>query len=165
MAESQFEITKRSPRSNYSMLTTPADGWKRGQAFQEGATADSAILADGTAPIIGFATRPGVVGGPDIGYQVWPNRLEGPNTAGEEASFEDAEEFEAEGDDYVKGSGSNKIDASTALKTRLAFEDGKAIVATSGKLSEFMVVGKPAVKDSGNVVRIKARRVKGEVIA
>jgi hypothetical protein len=147
------------------MLTTPSIGWKRGQAFQEGATADSAIVADGTAPIIGFATRDGVVGGPDIGYQVWPNRLEGPNVAGEEASFEDAEEFEAEGDDYIIGSGSNQIDGSTALKTRLTFSNGKAAVATSGDLSEFMLVGKPAVQDSGNTVRIKARRAKGEVMA
>jgi hypothetical protein len=51
------------------------------------------------------------------------------------------------------------------LKTRLTFSNGKAAVATSGDLSEFMLVGKPAVQDSGNTVRIKARRAKGEVIA
>ncbi len=163
--ESQIEITKRSGRGIYSMLTSPVTAWARGVAFQEGATLDSAVLAAGTAPVIGFAMRPGAVGGPGLEFQVWPNQLEGPTVAGEEASFEDAEEVEAEGDDYIIGSGSNKIDASTALLTRLSFENGKFCVTSSAKLSEFMLVGKPPVKDSGNAVRIKARRVKGDVTA
>ncbi|MGN6552296.1 MAG: hypothetical protein ACTHLW_00980 [Verrucomicrobiota bacterium] len=160
MAESQFEITKRSPRSNYSMLTTPATAWKRGQAFQEGATADSAVLADGTRPIIGFATRNGEVGGPDLAYSFWPNQLEGPINCGDEASFEDAEEFEAEGDDYLDAS----VDGTIAIGDKLSFADGKLIEAAAGKIAEYMVVGKPAVKDSGNAVRDKARRIKGETI-
>lgn len=167
----QFEITKRSRRPNYSMPNTPAlvgtaDNTvqtSRGVAFMEGAV-DTAALADGSSPIIGFVTRPILKGGPGLGDSIYPGKIELGTVAGQEASFEDAEEIEAEGADYICGTGARQLDNTTAVNTKLSFDAGRFCKATTGQLSEFVLVGQLTQQDSGNVCRIRARRTHGDYV-
>lgn len=164
----KFEITKRSRRPNYSMLHTPAADtslaagairYPRGTAFQESSTADTAELADGSQPIIGFVTRPIAAGGPQLADSIYPGRIDLPTPDGDEASFEYAEEVQAEGSDFVQGSGSDKLDTNTALKTKVSFRGGKFCAAATTQIAEFMVVQKLTPEDSANVVRFGLRRI------
>lgn len=167
---SQFEITKRSRRPNYSMLNTPNLGLAagtvqnaRGVAFQESITADTAELANGVAPILGFVTRIIMAGGPQLGDSIYPGRIELPTLAGQEASFEYAEEIEAEGTDYICGTGVRTIDNTTAPRTPLSFDLGRFCKAQAGQLAEFELTTQLTPRDSTNVCRIRARRLTGNV--
>lgn len=171
---SQFEITKRSRRPNYSLPNTPApngalaDGTiqtPRGVAFQQD-NADplgqTAKLAAGTSPILGFVTRHIMKGGPQLADSIYPGRIDLPTIAGQEASFEYAEEVEAEGTDYISGTGLYAITSATALNTKLSFLNGQFCVAQSGQLSEFILVGQLTPQDDTNNCRILARRTAGD---
>jgi len=173
MAIAQFEITKRSRRPNYSMPNTPAangslaDGTiqtSRGVAFEESATPDTAQLATGASPILGFVTRNIMKGGPQLADSIYPGRIDLPTVAGQEASFEYAEEVEAEGTDYICGTGARGLDNTTVVGTKLSFDAGRFCKATTGQLAEFQLVGQITPKDSGNACRIRARRLAGDYV-
>lgn len=156
MAKALFEITRRSPRPNYSMLSTPTGAdYTRGVAFMESATVlDAAALADGSGPIVGFITRDSTQTGPDLGDAIYPGKIQLPFKSGEEASFEFAEEVEAEGASFVDAG----ILANTAINTPLTFTAGKFALGATGKICEYILVGLPTPTVNTNV-RIKARRL------
>lgn len=145
----KFEILKRSPRPNVS-LKSPVANALRGIAFQESATPNVAELADGTISFQGFVTRPVKIGGPDLGDSIYPNRIELPFTAGEEMSLELAEEFVAEGADYLY-SGTGMITSGTSLKSQCGFKDGKIRVAQGSEIKEFTLVELMTPETEGNV--------------
>src|SRR6266550_9202264 len=124
-----FKITRRGARDPKS-LVMPA-GYPEGTAMQEDtANPGNAILADGSAPAM-FLNRTVSASSPAAPLPSLAElsgglpQLEQPYTSGYEGSLEDADEVVAEGSDYVQGSGSDKIDANTALKTQCSFRDGK----------------------------------------
>jgi hypothetical protein len=143
-------------------------------AFMGGA-GDASALADGTAPLLGFITRISLQTGPTLEDAVYPNRIELPFKSGEEASFEYAEEIEAEGgagsaaqnpaaDSYVVVAGDPAIAANTAANTPLSFAGGKWQVAQAGQIAEFALVEimPPVI---ANNIRIRARRLPGPIKA
>ena len=153
-----FELLKRSPRPVVSLLT-PASGqgyalpmsgligYMRGTPMQESATAGQAELADGSKPFAGFMTRDSQGGGGVLGDMIYPNRLELPFVAGEDGSFEFAEEVVAEGANLIDAG----LTAATPLKTAISFAAGKFAVAISGQDAQFVLVGLPAPETAGSV--------------
>ena len=152
-----FEILKRSPRPVVSLLT-PASGagytlpngltgYLRGTPMQESATAGQAELADGTKPFAGFLTRDSQAGGPSLGDIIYPGRLELPFVAGQDGSFEFAEEVVVEGANFIDTS----LDANSALKIAVSFVGGKFSTVSSGQDSQFVLVEKPTPDVAGNV--------------
>ncbi len=159
-----FEITKKSPRPVNTLLT-PTAAAVRGMAMMESATTPGqAVLADGTAPIRGFQTRDSKVGGPDLGDVIYPGRLELAFVAGEEGTYEHAEEVEAEGANFVSADGTVGVLAGTAINTPLSFVAGQFVKAASGQFVEFILVELPTPEIPGNV-RLRARSVPGYVKA
>ena len=174
-----FEITKRSPLP-YVSLVAPTGAKGRGIAYIEDNTnPGNAILADGSKPIAGFITRPIKAGGPDLGDDVFPNRIERPfsdsDPYGADANMitlEQAEEVEAEAYDPLQvagylysGTGGNAgktINASTALNTQCSFRNGQFSVAVSGDYCEWLLVALPTPMVSGNV-RARFIKVRGVV--
>lgn len=127
-----FEISRPGPGRHISLIL-PAGAAVRGLAYQESATAGTAELADGTKPIVGFSTREVKVDGPALGDVVFPGRLELPFKAGQEGSFEQAEEVQAEGTDYIVTDGAGAVSSGTALETEMSFLGGKWQVKQSGQ--------------------------------
>lgn len=169
----EFEIIVRSRRPNFSLAQTPArdnsiaDGqiqYRRGLAFMEDPTnPDKAILADGTISIAGFVTRDIAAGGPQLESSIYPGKIELPTVAGDEASFEDGEVVEAEGD-YICGTGSRGLDNTTEPGTELSFDNGRFCKATTGQISEWVLVASNlTVVNEDNDCRIRARRKHGSV--
>ena len=159
MPESYFEIKRTSPSRNVSLLTPTGATYPRGTAFQESDTLGSAELADGTKAKPVFITRKSLNGGPVLGDDTFPGRLELPFTAGDEASFEDAEEIELEGADHLYAS-TGVITAATAIDTEVAFKDGKARVAQSGEYVWGLLKSATLTpEDSGNTVRIRVEKI------
>jgi hypothetical protein len=149
-------ITKRSPRTTNS-LNTPAAAAVRGVAMiEDPANPGNAKLADGSKPYAGFQTRDSVVGGPALGDVIYPGRLELPFATGQEGTYEYAEEYTAEGAQFVDAG----ITGATAMSTPLSFINGKIAVATTGLLVEFILVELPAPEVAGNV-KVRARAVAG----
>lgn len=158
-----FEITKRSPRPYRTFVTPDADAL-RGIAFQESATAGTAELADGTKPYDGFVTRKVLQGGPTLGDSVYPNRTELPFTAAQEATMEFAEEFVAEGSDYIY-SGTGGITSDTALKSLCGFKDGKIRVAQSSEYADFMLVEKSMTPVNTGALRCRFKAINSMKVA
>lgn len=174
-----FEITKRGRRPNYSFPNSPADQnlgqgtiqTYRGVAFQESLTADTTELANGLGPCVGFVTRNIASGGPDLGSSIYPGRIDLPTVAGQEASYEDAEEVEAEcasngsgNGYYICGTGARALTNTTPLRTPLSFDLGRFCVAQTGQLSEWELVAVLTATDSSNPYRLRMRRVHGHII-
>ncbi len=161
------EIKLRSPRPNVS-LTLPATAAGKGLAFQESDTPGTAELADGTRPIVGFLTRDSksaadlnswilknaALGGTHIGG------IESPFEVSKPGSFEDAQEFEAEGAGLI-----DNVDANTALGTLCSFNAGKISVATAGELAEFVLVEKGMTPVTAGNFRARFQRLNAHVIA
>jgi hypothetical protein len=163
---SYFQITINSPSQNRN-LVLPASTAKRGQAFQESATQGTAELADGTMPLAGFVMRDVATSDPGLGEMimvdgVYPVTTTQPGLlafrGGKQGAFENAEEIDCEGSDYID----TGITADTALKTELMFTAGKFALATSGHYVEFVLNAKPTARDSGNT-RIVAARCPGHL--
>lgn len=153
-----FEITKRSSRPNRSLLT-PAAAAEKGVAFIEDvATPGTAKLADGTLPIVGFLTQKVTATGPTIQDQVMPGRTQLPIKQGDEASFEYAEEVEAESSVYLDAA----LIASHANGTKCSFVAGKFKAAATGQYAEFVVVQEMTPEVVGNI-RIRLQRIEGAV--
>ena len=141
-----------------------------------GGAGDASALADGTAPLLGFLTRISLQTGPTLEDAVYPNKIELPFKSGEEASFEYAEEIEAEGgagsaaqvpaaDSFVVvAPAANAIAANTPVNTPLSFAGGKWQVAVAGQIAEFALVEiqQPVL---ANNIRIRARRLPGPIKA
>ncbi|HEX3800260.1 MAG TPA: hypothetical protein VH413_16310 [Verrucomicrobiae bacterium] len=142
-----FEIRRRSPMPLITLVTPTGTGYPIGTAMQESATAGTAELADGTKVFAGFMTRQSIVGGPTLGDDIFPGRLQLGVAAGDPDSFERGEEIECEGASYVDAG----ITGSTALKTPLSFAAGKFCVAGSGQYAQFELVELPAPVTAGNV--------------
>ena len=142
-----FEILIRGPRPNVSLLL-PSGAKARGLAFQESATAGLAELADGTKPYAGFVTNAVVTAIPTPTYaelaapaNVAAKQLENPFLAGDDGSFEDAEEVIAGGTDYIDTS----VNSGVALKTGISFDAGKFKVCAATKLAHFVLVEKVTI--------------------
>lgn len=160
----KFEITKRSPRPYKSLLTAADAAALRGIAFMEdAATAGSAKLADGSVPFAGFITRPVQVGGPVLGDSIYPNRIELPTASGDAATFEYAEEFEAEGADYLY-SGTGGLTSGTAVGTRCSFKDGKIRSAQTDDIAEFYVAANGLTPEDAGALRIRFGVLNGQKI-
>jgi hypothetical protein len=127
------EITIKSERRTISLKTPTGDDFKRGIAMQESATAGTAELADGTKPAAGLLTCDATQTGPQLADHVFEGRLELPTKSGQEASFEDWNEIEVEGADFLDAA---LIGSIPAAKTELTFAAGKWIAATTGKFVE-----------------------------
>jgi hypothetical protein len=162
----KFEILRRGSRQTNISLVLPAAAALEGIAFQESATAGTAELADSTKPFAGFVTRVVLTELPTpsiaelTGQGAQP--LETGFIAGYEGAFEDADEFVAEGGDYLY-SGTGMLVTGTALKTKCAFKDGKARIAQSGEYAEFMLVEKQTPETSGNL-RMRFARISGVIV-
>jgi hypothetical protein len=177
---SLFEITKRSPLP-YKSLVAPTGSSGRGIAYiEDPANPGNAILADGSAPIAGFVTRPILAGGPTLADDVFPNRLERPfsdsdpyGVGANMISLEQAEEVEAEGYDPLhvngflySGTGGNAaktITASTALKTPCSFRNGQFSVGVTGDYCEWLLQQIMPPQITGNV-RARFIKVAGRVL-
>ena len=178
-----FEITKRSGRP-YRSLTAPTVAMGaagRGIAFiEDPAAAGVAKLADGSAPIAGFVTRPILAGGPTLADAVMPNRIElpfsdgsgtGDSVAGSNIfSLEQAEEVEAEAYDATlvsgnlyTGSGALTITAATPIQTRCSFRNGQFCIAASGDYSEYLLQEIETPMVAGNV-RARFTKVEGQKV-
>lgn len=159
-----FEIIKLAEREHYGTLTAPAAvAALIGTAYQEGATAGQAVLADGSSPIIGFVTRDIVVGGPTLADSIMPGRTALPFQDGRVISTEYAQEYEAEGVDYLITSGPGALTSGTALKTAVSFSGGKTCKAVSGQIAEFILVDKPTPL-VGGALRMRFRRLPAPLI-
>jgi hypothetical protein len=154
MATSQHEITRQSPSRNIS-LKSPGTAYPRGTAMQTADNGTDMELCDGTKPYAGFLTRETVVGGPVLADHVYPGRLELPFTAGDEASLEKAEQFEAEGTDFLDAA----LIASNAVDTEIALIGGKAKAAAQGNYVEFIVAAVLTPQDSDNTVRLRFEKI------
>jgi hypothetical protein len=155
---SLFDIKVRSSRPNRSLLT-PAAAAERGVAFIEDvASPGTAKLADGTLPIVGFLSQKSTVAGPTIQDQVMPGRTQLPVKAGDEASFEYAEEVEAEGSTYLDAA----LISSHANGTKCSFVAGKFKAAATTQVAEFVVVENMTPEVAGNV-RLRLQRIEGAV--
>jgi len=152
------EIKIRSARTNRDLLSPAAAAALQGIAMQESATAGTAELADGSKPIAGFLTRAVTVAGPIITDHIF-TRLGLPTKAGEPASLEDAEEFEAEGDDFI-----DNVVTGTALKTRVTFAAGKVQIALTGDYAEFMLVEKDMTPEVTGNFRARFQRIAGHLV-
>jgi hypothetical protein len=159
MPPSAFEIKRTSPRRNVSLITPSGTTYPRGTAFQESDTLGTAELADSTKAQVYFATREIKNGGPTLSDDVFPGRLESPATAGDEASFEDAEVIEAEGGDYI-ATGTGAITSATAVDTEVALTGGKFRAAQSGEYVWGLLKSASLTpEDSGNAVRISVEKI------
>lgn len=159
MPTSDFEIKRTSPNRNVSLLSPSGADAPRGTAFQESDTLGSAELADGTKARVYFATRQIKNGGPALADDVMPGRLDLPFTAGDEASFEDAEYIELEGSDYLYAS-TGAITSGTAIDTEVAFKDGK-VRAKQGSEYAWGLLKSVSLtpKDSANTLRIAIEKL------
>jgi hypothetical protein len=159
---SAFDIIRTSPKRLVS-LTTPAVAALRGIAFQDsgGATVGTAELADGLKPLAGFLTREVKVGGPTLNDVVFEDYLQ-PFTAGEEASFEKADAFEAEGDNYIDNAGGDLINAATPLESELSFSAGKLCLRQAGQFAFYRLKAFLAVEDAANTIRIRVEEITTE---
>ena len=153
-----FTITKRSPLPVNSLLT-PSAAAVRYTAMQESATAGTAELADGTKIFAGFQTRASQVGGPILGDLIYPGRLELPFVAGEDGTFEFAEEVVAEGSDYLSADNTVGIKANSPLKTPCSFVGGKFALGATGQVCEFMLVETNITPEVAGNVRARFRRM------
>ncbi len=161
-----FEITRRGSKQNRSLIV-PAVAKPFGTAFQESAIAGTAELADGTKPFDGFVTRgivtalptPSIAEAAGLGAQP----LEQDFLGGYEAGLEDADEFIAEGSDYIY-SGTGQITSGTALKTKCGFKNGQIRVTQSGEYAEYMLIEKMTVEVSTNNVRGRFTRIRGVIV-
>ena len=123
---------------------------------------------------IGFITRPvlaAVNGAPAVPVPTYAELSTGGNpnipfetafSAGLEASLEDAEMYEAEGSDFIAGSGNGNrtLTSSTPIGSKLSFTGGKTCVAASGDISEYILAEIQTPSTPGNL-RIRARKTYG----
>lgn len=155
---SNFDIKRSSPRKHQSLQTPVAEAL-RGQFFQESAVAGVAELANGEKPLAGCLTRDVKVGGPTLADHVYPGRLELPFTAGLQASFEKAEEFEAEGTDYLAASGGGgAITSGTTLETELSLINGKLCVRGGAQIG-FYRLKEIMTPETSGALRIRAAQI------
>lgn len=177
---SLFEITKRSPLP-YKSLVAPTGSKGRGIAFiEDTSNPGKAILADGSQPIAGFVTRSIKAGGPDLGDDVFPNRIERPfsdtDPYGADSnmiSLEQGEEVEAEGYDpdcvngfLYSGTGGNAaktITASTALKTPCSFYNGQFSVGITGQYCEWMLIENSIEPQISGNLRCRFQKLPGAI--
>lgn len=161
---STFEITKRSMRQYKSLVVPAGVAAARGTAYiEDPAHPGKAKLADGSLPIAGFITRDARVGGPALEDMIF-TRLEGPFTSGEDASFEHAEEVEAEGEHLYSGNGGTAIAANTAIGIRCSFLDGKFVTAAAAQTAEYYLAEIKAACVPPNTFRARFVRLEGQTI-
>ena len=178
-----FQVIVKGPRPNRSVtlpLALAACG--AGTAFMEGTPAADqdasglVALHDGSKLFAGFITRPvlaAVNGAPAVPVPTLAELSTGGNpnipyetdfSAGGEGSLEDAEQYEAEGVNYVSsGNGAHDITAGTAIGTTLSFYGGKTSVAQSGERAEFELAEIETPSVPGNI-RIRARKIYGVTV-
>lgn len=153
---SLFDIKVRSTRPNRSLLT-PAAAAERGIAFIEDVAAPgTAKLSDGSLPMVGFLSQKVTVAGPTIQDQVMPGRTQLPVKAGDEASFEYADEVEAESSVYLDAA----LIAAHTNGTRCTFAAGKFVATSTGKYAEWVVVQEVTPEVAGNI-RLRLQRIEG----
>lgn len=171
-----FLITKRSAK-RYGTYLCPSGSAPRGTAYIENTSSAGAVTAaDGTLPIAGFVTRAIVSGGPTLADTVFPNHINQPFGApavpaagepgllpnagdGSMITLEFADEFEAEGADYIysgsAGNAAKTLNENTALKTAVSFYAGKACVAVSGQWVDYLLLEVKDAVDSDNAARFR----------
>lgn len=160
----KHEITMRSPRPVKHLLTDVALAAVRGIAFiEDPATPGKAKLADGSQPIAGMLTRDVVVGGPTLADAVYPGRTDLPVASGEQASFEHAEEFEAEGDALYSGTG--QITSGASNGDEVSFLDGKPRLAQTGDYVEYELRDKAVTPETAGNLRCRFAVVQGHLKA
>lgn len=159
----------------YNSLIAPSgSGAARGIAYIESLSNPGyAQLADGTAPIAGFVTRPVLVGGPTLGDAIFPNRLELPFQDGQPISLEQAEQVSAEGYDPlgINGNlysgtgngGSATITAATPTGTKISFYNGQFCVANTGQYYEWMLQAIEPAAVPTNGFRCRFTKVEGNI--
>lgn len=171
---SNFEITKRSPQGYRSLVAPTGASSGRGIAYiEDTSNPGNAIVADGSMPIAGFVTRSILLGGPTVSDIVFP-RIELPFEDGTAASFEQAEEVQAEGYDAAHvnghlysstgGDSALTITGSTPVKTLCSFRNGQFCIADTGDYAEWMLVEQLTPRVTGNV-RCRFTKVHGQVVA
>lgn len=178
-----FQVTRRGPRPNKT-VTLPINlaACPAGTAFMEAAVPDgqdaSEVVApsDGSKEFCGFITRDvlAAVGGvpavpvptyAELSIGMSPSLpLEAAFSAGLEGSVEDADEYEAEGTQFISsGNGNRDITADTAVGTRVSFYNGVTAVAQSGQRAEFYLAEIETPQVAGNV-RARFQRIYGDKI-
>ncbi len=173
-----FQVIRRGPRPNKSVrLASNLSACPAGTAFIEASTPNKdqddsggCALSSGTRPFAGFITRDVITTVPTPTYselsQGMPPSLplETAFQAGYEASLEDADEYEAEGSDFITSSGgANDLTAATTVGTKCSFLSGKSCKATTGQVAEFEVAEIQTPVVTGNT-RIRFRRIYGVTI-
>lgn len=160
MSERTFEITRRyfgDPVSG--KFTLPDSNPKlRGIPLGPHATLDETFDLADPGKFIGFLTRDVTTDGATITELHLPtDDLELPYKSGGEVAVEKADEFEAEGTDFLVLSGTGAISNATAVGTLIEPSAGKWRVAQNPEDGVYRIVkaNLPAV-DATNTFRIRA---------
>ncbi len=169
ITDNLFEITREGLRGNKS-LTMPAAACKIGTFMIEDlVTPGLAKLADGTKPTTGAVAREVIVGVPLPTFAEMAGGLIGlpahsPYSTGEKGSTEDADEYIAEGSDYLySAGGATDVTASTAVGTKCSFRNGKTSKAATNDYSEFYIAEQLTPVIAGNC-RVRLRRHAGVIV-
>ena len=148
-----------------------------GAAYQECYPGDSNYIADqdnsvgvklavGDRPFAGFVTRNVQVGTPRPTYSELAGGaaslpLQSAFTAGTAGSLEDADEYVAEGPNFISsGNGNKDITTSTPIGTKCSFINGTSCVAQAGQVAEYELMEFQTPTEPGNI-RCRFRRVYG----
>ena len=169
VTDNLFEITREGLRPNKS-LTMPAAACVIGTfMIEDSANPGVAKLADGTKPVGGAVERAVIVGVPVPTFAEMAGGMIGlpahsPYSTGEEGSLRDADEYVAEGSDYVSSvGGATDITPATAVGTKTSFRAGKTSKAATGDYSEFYIAEQLTPTVAGNT-RIRLRRMAGVIV-
>lgn len=163
-----FEI-RQSMAGKTVSGTLPNAAYPRGKAMMISDVSDAGartlVLAEGKCD--GFLTRDVRTGTvPRTSDELlFPNSsLETPFLAQKEGTLEDADEFEAEGSDFLKtGAGTGQITGATAAGTKLSFESGVLYVAQEGDVAQYELIAQMTPEVDGGV-RIWVKKIAGYVV-
>jgi len=176
-----FQVTRRGPRPNRSVqLPITLAACPAGTAFMQATPAvdnsEAVALADGSLEFLGFITRDllaAVNGVPSVPVPTYAELsigaapslpLETAFSAGLEGSLEDADEYEAEGTQFISsGNGGRDITANTVIGTRVSFYGGVTCVAQSTNRAEFYLKEFQTPQVAGNL-RCSFARIYGDKI-
>lgn len=169
ITDNLFEIVREGNRANKS-LQMPAAACVVGTFMIEDLSNPGiAKLADGTAPTVGAVERGVIVGVPqptiaELSGGLIATPAYSPYSTGEQGSLRDADEYIAEGSDYLySAGGATDITASTAVGTKCSFRSGKTSKAATGDYSEFYIAEQLTPVVAGNC-RVRLRRTAGLIV-
>lgn len=169
---STFQVRQPGKRDHISRIFSTAAAVPKSLGFAEhGTNVDDCKLCGPTDVFLGFNTRPIVTSDSGlIPATIFPGSLArpfvAPTAAPNAISLEDPDEIEVDSTDeagtaMLQASGARALSGSTAVGTKLTFENGKLAAAQSTERCWYIVTAQLTPVVTGNF-RIRARRLYGE---